>query len=370
MDRAVYSSLQGALHEVENHLSSSLDIHPFVFSHSPIPNFPYLFCCPLCFLLLIHFSRKTEMPRPLSLRSVSSLSGSIDETSILYNGIEDAYLSATTTNTSVASRSQRHLVSAVSGRDAIVLSDDWTQRRRQTSFHGRRIQSLPYVPDHSLRRNSMDLNILREKNEMNENIQRGKKILMGLFDPNGDGIVWPTNTFFALRRLGFGKLSGLFLSSICHLILAYPLRIVARQRDNSVVRWLPDPRMRIRLDDVQTFNARLSTGEARQIIDQCSSGVRFYSRLRHLHQLDTVDGLGIVLEMRRTAGFGALFTFPFIFIFLRLILPKHSGKTSVEDILNALNGAYFYLLATSLHESEELNTRKRQNRYPTSPKSA
>lgn len=52
------------------------------------------------------------MPRPISLRSISSISDSIDESSILYNGIEEAYLSATT-NTSVASRSQRHLVSDV-----------------------------------------------------------------------------------------------------------------------------------------------------------------------------------------------------------------------------------------------------------------
>lgn len=172
------------------------------------------------------------------------------------------------------------------------------------------------MPDNSFRRNSIDLNILKEKDEINESTRKGKKALTGLFDPNEKGIIWPLDTFIALRKMGFSKKSGLFLSSFCHLILAFPFNVLARQNEGGILRWIPDPLMRIRVDDVkvsqsngdqgwimliwirqcfsisQTLNARLSASEARQIIDQYSFGVRCYSRLRHLHQVDTVDGLG------------------------------------------------------------------------------
>jgi Caleosin related protein len=103
----------------------------------------------------------------------------------------------------------------------------------------------------------MDLNILKEKNQMNEFNERGKKALCDLFDPNEDGIIWPTNTFTALRKMGFNKISGFFLTSFCHLIFAYPLRIVAWQKEGNKLNWIPDPMMRIRLDDFQVskFNA-------------------------------------------------------------------------------------------------------------------
>lgn len=85
----------------------------FAFGSSDFPPTSILFppnSPPFCSLLLIYITPSSNiMPRPISLRSVSSLSESNDGSSILYNGIEEAYLSATT-NTSIASRSQRHFV--------------------------------------------------------------------------------------------------------------------------------------------------------------------------------------------------------------------------------------------------------------------
>lgn len=97
----------------------------------------------------------------------------------------------------------------------------------------------------------MDLSILEEKDRINEFTRKGKDALYELFDPNGSGMVWPLNTFTALRKMGFGKISGLFFSSFCHLLLAYPLRIVTRKKEDNILRWMPDPMMRVRTEDVK-----------------------------------------------------------------------------------------------------------------------
>ncbi|KDQ57031.1 hypothetical protein JAAARDRAFT_131493 [Jaapia argillacea MUCL 33604] len=61
------------------------------------------------------------------------------------------------------------------------------------------------------------------------------------FDPDGDGIVWPQNTFFGFRQLGFNWLMCFLSMLIIHATLSYPTV------PNAI---LPDPFARIFMERV------------------------------------------------------------------------------------------------------------------------
>ena len=110
---------------------------------------------------------------------------------------------------------------------------------------------MPYVASQSTHRQSIDLSILKERNQIHDCSAKGREALHALFDPKEYGTVGPLDTFVALRKMGFSRGSGILFSVVCHLVLAYPLRITGSQEDLHRFKWIPDPLLRIQIDDVQ-----------------------------------------------------------------------------------------------------------------------
>ncbi len=70
------------------------------------------------------------------------------------------------------------------------------------------------------------------------------------FDRDGDGVIWPLDTFWGFYMLGFGVPLSLLCVFIIHSNFSYP----------TVHSWLPDPFFRLYVDNMNKAKHGSDTG--------------------------------------------------------------------------------------------------------------
>jgi peroxygenase len=70
------------------------------------------------------------------------------------------------------------------------------------------------------------------------------------FDVDGDGIIWPSDTFHGFHKLGFGIFLSILAVAVIHLNFAYPTQ----------KSWIPDPRLLVHIDRIHKDKHGSDTG--------------------------------------------------------------------------------------------------------------
>jgi hypothetical protein len=73
---------------------------------------------------------------------------------------------------------------------------------------------------------------------------------VSFFDKDGDGIIWPSDTFFGFRELGYNLLIQLFATFVIHFGMSYA----------TLNSWVPDPFFRIYVKNINHAKHGSDTG--------------------------------------------------------------------------------------------------------------
>ncbi|KAI8464843.1 MAG: Caleosin related protein-domain-containing protein [Monoraphidium minutum] len=80
--------------------------------------------------------------------------------------------------------------------------------------------------------------------EGGEEARRGRRRHVAFFDRDGDGVLWPSDTYVGFRRIGFNRLISLLAVPFIHGSFSYVSREL-RLGFPTVSGWLPDPFFRV-----------------------------------------------------------------------------------------------------------------------------
>jgi hypothetical protein len=164
------------------------------------------------------------------------------------------------------------------------------------------------------------------------------------FDPDHDGIIWPLDTFWGLRRLGFNILLCVLSILIIHGNFSYP----------TLPGWIPDPFFRIYSQNIHKDKHGSDTGaydtEGR-FVPQSFENI--FSKYAEGRDYVTVADVSRVLKGQRCLAdpfgwFGAFFEWLVTYI---LLWPK-DGRMKKEDIRGVYDGSIFYTIAASRTKKE------------------
>jgi len=174
------------------------------------------------------------------------------------------------------------------------------------------------------------------------------------FDADGDGIIWPSDTFRGFRKLGFGVVLSLLAMVVIHVNFAYPT-----QRS-----WVPDPRLLVHVDRIHKnkhgSDSGVYDGEGRFVPQHFENIFAKYADGR-----DYVTGWDIVnlwngnKMLVDPIGWGAAF---FEWLATYLMLWPEDGRIMKEDIRGIYDGSIFYTIAARRTTGRPASTRDVQHR--------
>ncbi|EPT05018.1 hypothetical protein FOMPIDRAFT_1112850 [Fomitopsis schrenkii] len=153
------------------------------------------------------------------------------------------------------------------------------------------------------------------------------------FDPDGDGVVWPHNTYHAFRNLGFNLLMTLFSVFIIHFNFSYP----------TCPGYLPDPFFRVYLANIHKAKHGSDTGtydnEGRFIPQKFEDMFAKYASqkggLTKWDIFNVMNGQRVLFDP--FGAFGGLFEW---FSFYLLIWPD-DGIIRKDDLRRVYDGSIF-----------------------------
>ncbi|KAG9223447.1 hypothetical protein PLEOSDRAFT_1095851 [Pleurotus ostreatus PC15] len=166
------------------------------------------------------------------------------------------------------------------------------------------------------------------------------------FDTDGDGIIWPLDTFAGCRAIGFNLLTAALSAIIIHSGLSW-----------ATMRF-PDPLFRLRVDKMEkAMHGSDSTSYTAQ-------GDFDETRFDHTFELYTQPphtsmSFGEVITMlngqRNAYDFFGSFAALFEWLAMYLLLWPADGLMKKEDIRAIYDGSLFYTLAQSQNASKSKN---------------
>ncbi|EUC48325.1 hypothetical protein COCMIDRAFT_34201 [Bipolaris oryzae ATCC 44560] len=176
------------------------------------------------------------------------------------------------------------------------------------------------------------------------------------FDRDGDGILWPQDTYMGFYRLGLGVFFSAFAVLVIHINFSYP----------TSPGWLPDPYFRLFLKNVHRARHGSDTGtfdpEGRFIPAKFEEIFTKYAEGRDYL---TVHGLKNTLMGQRDINdpigwCGFIFEWTATY----LMLWPEDGRMMKEDIRAVYDGSIFHRIADKrerrLHQQEQLKRQKGQ----------
>ncbi|EEP77059.1 hypothetical protein UREG_01908 [Uncinocarpus reesii 1704] len=158
------------------------------------------------------------------------------------------------------------------------------------------------------------------------------------FDFDGDGVIYPSDTFRGFWKLGFGFLLSLLAVFIVHGNFSYP----------TVNSWLPDPFFRIYIANIHKCKHGSDTGvydtEGRFIPQKFED---IFSKYADGNDSMSLWQLAYALKGQRLIAdpigwFGAFFEWLATYI---LLWPE-DGKLKKEDIRGVYDGSVFHAIAS------------------------
>lgn len=167
------------------------------------------------------------------------------------------------------------------------------------------------------------------------------------FDADGDGIIWPQDTFWGFHAVGFGFLLSLAAVFIIHANFSYP----------TVAGWLPDPFFRIYLARVHKDKHGSDSGtydpEGRFIPQKFED---IFAKYAHGRDYLTIWDIAEMLKGQRVIAdpigwFGAFFEW----IATYLMLWPEDGKITKEDIRRIFDGSIFHEMAARRSKKNKRN---------------
>ena len=152
---------------------------------------------------------------------------------------------------------------------------------------------------------------------------------VAFFDGDCDGIIWPTDTFFAFLSLGFGFILSALAVAIIHGPFSYP---TLPTKGNRLRDWLPDPFMRIYVANIH----RCKHGSDSESYDrrghfrpsQFESILDDYSTRHNKDALSFSDAMAMIRERRDLMDLFGWFAFMFEWGSTYMLLWPEDGKAS------------------------------------------
>ncbi|KAI0758834.1 Caleosin-domain-containing protein [Fomes fomentarius] len=168
------------------------------------------------------------------------------------------------------------------------------------------------------------------------------------FDRDGDGVIWPHDTFWGLHMLGFIIPLSLLSAFIIHLSYTYP----------TVHSWLPDPFFRVYVDNINKAKTGGDTGtydnEGRFISQKFEDFFSKYAKGKNgLTWEDVWDGLnGQRLNMDPLGAFATFFKW----LVTYLLLWPEDGIMKKDDVRRVYDGSIFFDIAAKRADARPIPT--------------
>ncbi|KAI1805319.1 Caleosin-domain-containing protein [Daldinia bambusicola] len=161
---------------------------------------------------------------------------------------------------------------------------------------------------------------------------------IAFFDPDNDGIIWPADVYNGFRALGFNVLFSLG-ALLIPVFFSYPTRLGRS--------WLPDPRLRIYVDDIHMAKHGSDTGV--YDADGHFSPGRF-DRVFARFDSDGVGGLSVgdlraLLSKDRCAADPAGWSFAFMEFWTTWLLLQKDGRVWKDDLRACYEGTLFWKIS-------------------------
>ncbi|KAF2746464.1 Caleosin-domain-containing protein [Sporormia fimetaria CBS 119925] len=159
------------------------------------------------------------------------------------------------------------------------------------------------------------------------------------FDPDSDGVIWPTDTYSGFRRLSFGILLSVIAVLIIHLNFSYPTQDT----------WVPDPFFRVYLANIHKDKHGSDTGtydhSGRYVPQKFEEIFTKYGSGEQRDYL-TIWDVGRMLRGQRCFGdpvgwMGAFFEW----LATWLMLWPRDGRMRKEEVRRVFDGSLFEVLA-------------------------
>lgn len=177
---------------------------------------------------------------------------------------------------------------------------------------------------------------------------------IAFFDGDCDGVVWPTDTFWAFMSLGFGLLLSLLSVGIIHGPFSYP---TIPKSGNRWLDYLPDPFLRIWVanihrckhgSDTESYDRRgkFQPSKFQAILED-------YSTYHNKEALSISDGIKMIKERRNLFDFFGIFAFAFEWGSTYMLLWPADGYMKKDDILGVLDGSIFVVLAHRVKQGQK-----------------
>ncbi|KAI0758845.1 Caleosin-domain-containing protein [Fomes fomentarius] len=157
------------------------------------------------------------------------------------------------------------------------------------------------------------------------------------FDRDGDGVIWPLDTFWGFYMLGFGVALSLLAAVIVHSNFSYP----------TVHSWLPDPFFRLYVNNMYKAKHGSDTGtydnEGRFISQKFEDFFSKYAKGKDgLTWGDLWDGLSGQRVIMDPIGWFAAF---FEWLATYILLWPEDGIMKKDDVRRVYDGSIFFDIA-------------------------
>ncbi|KAI0757654.1 Caleosin-domain-containing protein [Daedaleopsis nitida] len=157
------------------------------------------------------------------------------------------------------------------------------------------------------------------------------------FDRDGDGVIWPHDTFIGFYKLGYGIALSLFSAFIIHVNFSYP----------TSHSWIPDPLFRLHVDTMYKAKHGSDTGtydnEGRFVSQKFEDFFSKYAKGKDgLTASDVWDGLKGQRVIMDPIGWFAAF---FEWIATYILLWPEDGVMKKDDVRRIYDGSIFFDIA-------------------------
>ncbi|EPQ60216.1 Caleosin-domain-containing protein [Gloeophyllum trabeum ATCC 11539] len=159
------------------------------------------------------------------------------------------------------------------------------------------------------------------------------------FDRDGDGVIWPQDTFRGFYQLGFGLLLSAFSMWIIHTFFAYPTQ----------TSWVPDPLFRVHVRNIHRDKHGSDSGaydnEGRFVPEKFEDFFEKYSSLPGKDGLTVWDTVRAIVGQRcilDPVGWGAVV---FEWLATWILLRPRDWVIRKEQVRGVYDGSIFWNLA-------------------------